>query len=266
MFMELWIVKNGYCFFHWIGCEDPVAVDKYLLSGFLSALITFQERTFPEQTMRNIDFLDTRFVFFNNVSYILVVREETVKPLERITQQIRAVVTTLDQYLKTSDHPSLFEDYDRGRSFPDEYYNNFLGPIVNEIVEEIGRVDEKLRQFDVLSILLLSRDLWTLLQPMLVNCSDKNGLPDTPITQFLVREEKPSLEEIQSMDFAKLGQHVNYFFSSVPHHWHLGECISESTRDLVRKNFLHFIMDNNDVIKRFDLDDLFLKDLIHLVA
>ena len=266
MFEELWLIREGICLYYDKWTETPLTLDPNLFSAFMSALKTFQESSFPNQSIKNVDLFNTRLTYLNAKFFYLVVREPVEKPVDRTYQQLRNIAEEIEKLIEERDELKFLKS--NISSNPLEKYGTIIAPVIADILEVEEIAENQLKSFDFITMTYLAREIRDLILTIapygvLVNIarSNKNQwFYDTIMSDSNI---EPNI--FTHVSYRDIVHYMNDFLTQTEKNFKVYEVkpIDEKL-EKARKDLITFLAINSQIISRFGLFENILSKFVLL--
>ncbi len=265
LFEELWIIKNSICYYHKSWSNETINVDNILFSGFFSAFNTFQEEVFPNQSVNYIDFVESRLIFLKYNNLFFVVRDFVTKPVNRSLTQLNNITLEIMFEIQYDEKFNKIVVLEK-ELFDTDEIEDFLNPIVDEIIQNHKLIDDQTNRFDTLGIITVLRELRTIIKNSVY--SDILIIQDFPMNvDWLIKlvEDEKALDplEIQSADYNLINTFSQYYLGQLATNLQNYSIMSDKMKKLeFNNNLLNFFTTNYEVLSKFRLIDFFVTKFI----
>lgn len=266
MFDELWLIKDGICLYYEKWTETPLSLDPNLFSAFMSALKTFQESSFPDQTLKSIDMFNTRLTYLNSKYFYITVRESIGKPVERTYQQLKNIAEEIENLI--NQRPELKFIKINLSSNPLEKYHKIIGPVIHEILEVEEIAENQLKSFDFITLTYIAREI----RDLILSIAPHGVLINIARTQenqwfydLIMSDSNIEPNLFTKVSYREIIEYMEDFFTQTERNFKLYEVRPDPKRlEITRKDLISFLAINAQLISRFNLIEIVLSKFVLL--
>jgi hypothetical protein len=273
---EIWIVYETKSIYSKSYTENSFLLNSQLFSGFISALLILSEEvTGSSANIRNIELINTRLsivkqnIFDTEKDFVLIGRSSSNIPTERVFQQLQVLSMEIKFLLENNLNSSINEnplnvvDLKAVQSVMEETLDPQLLQW-SEMTKQIALVDQITFMNLINNIFSLIQEIYPITDQNIIELFNNSPHENTgQILDLIINKDENKFDNGTKQEISKeieeiieITHEILKDFSSI-----LQNMTITCSKENAQLKLLKFITKNWNLIKHFQLEDIFMKEI-----